>query len=308
MTPQVPAADAPDTGRSVRATFKGIGAVVAPTSAVTALLYYFGWTRTMVEANRLGLDDSLLGYSTQDYLLRSVSSMYAPVVIGLTGTLLAIGLHAVVVAWAHRFGLASATGRVGRPGRRRIAALVIALAVVGLASLALGYAGTRVGQQSRAVYVAAPAAVTVGFLVLVYAAGLYRRFLASRGPERAIGAPAGYDGIVVASVVMLVMAGLFWNVSRYAVVKGNELADTVEARMPQRPGVIIYSAKRLYLQAPVVETKLDPENASYKYAYSGLRLLFRSDSKYFLRPSDTAARVNIVIPDGLDIRLELFHP
>lgn len=40
---------------------------------------------------------------------------------------------------------------------------------------------------------------------------------------------------------------------------------------------MIYSAKRLYLQAPVVETKLDPTDAAYKFAYSGLKLLFRSD-------------------------------
>ena len=95
---------------------------------------------------------------------------------------------------------------------------------------------------------------------------------------------------------------------RYAVVKGNQLADTVEAAVPFRPGVILYSEKRLYLQSPVVETKLDPEDATYKYAYSGLKLLFRSNGKFFLRPSDTeASRVNIVIPDGLDVRLELFH-
>src|SRR5207245_11115005 len=44
-----------DPTRSLRATFRGIGSVVAPTSAVTALLYYFGWTRTSVEATQLGL-------------------------------------------------------------------------------------------------------------------------------------------------------------------------------------------------------------------------------------------------------------
>jgi YHS domain-containing protein len=70
--------------------------------------------------------------------------------------------------------------------------------------------------------------------------------------------------------------------------------------------VVVYSAKRLYLQSPVVETKLDPTDAAYKFAYSGLKLLFRSDHKYFLRPNNPGAVANIVLPDTLDIRIEFF--
>ncbi len=150
--------------------------------------------------------------------------------------------------------------------------------------------------------------MTAGVLLLVYAAALTRRFLTGRGPEGTPGTLAGFDGIVVGALVMLVMVSLFWDVGRYAAVKGNQLADTVEATVDKRPWVTLYSEKRLYLQAPVVETKLDPEDAAYKYAYSGLKLLFRSGGKYFLRPGDSeVSRVNIVIPDGLGVRLELFH-
>ena len=39
---------------------------------------------------------------------------------------------------------------------------------------------------------------------------------------------------------------------------------------------------------------------------NSLKLLFRSSGKYFLRPSDPGFRVNILIPDGQDIRVELF--
>ena len=105
---------------------------------------------------------------------------------------------------------------------------------------------------------------------------------------------------------MLVLLSLFWNVSHYAVVKGRTLAATVEAIVPSRPEVIIYSQKPLYLQPPVQETRLADDPAGYSFAYQNLKLLFRAGGKYFLRPSDTSVRRNIVLPDTPDIRIELY--
>jgi len=294
-----------DPTRSLRATFKGISSVVAPTSAVTALLYYFGWTRTSIEATQLGLDESLLGYSTQDFLLRSMSSMLAPLVLGVVATLAGLSFHAVFMAWVRR--VADPADPV-RGDRQLLGRIVAAIAAIGLVSLALGAAGTQKRQPSSVLYVAAPVGVTVGILLLVYAANLYRKLVAAHDP-RATSTTTfeGYGALVTTSIVMLILVSLFWNVSHYAVVKGRALAVTMEARLSRQPGVIVYSAKRLYLQAPVVETRLEPENAAYNYAYTGLKLLFRTDHKYFLRPSDLHSRVNIVLPDGLDIRLELFR-
>jgi hypothetical protein len=304
MTPDVEPGAA-DPIRSVRATFKGIGALVAPTSAVTALLYYFGWTRSHVEAHRLGLDESLLGYSTQDYLLRSISSMLAPLIVGLLAALAALTFHAFVLAWAHRRATGAGEGPGGKasPPLRWLAG---SLAAVGLMAVVFGLGGDRVDKPSAALYMAAPVAVTVGIALLAYAVALYRRVFAVRHPGSTWGTPPSYDWLAVGAVVMLLLVSLFWDVGRFAAVKGNDLARQVEATLLEQPGVILYSQKRLYLQPPVVETRLDPENAAYNYAYSGLKFLFRADGKYFLRPADERSRVNIIIPDGLDIRLELY--
>ena len=67
--------------------------IVAPTTLVVALLYYFGWARTSAEAHALGLDDSLFGYSTQDYILRSISSMYWPLFVGAGAVLVGLFVH-----------------------------------------------------------------------------------------------------------------------------------------------------------------------------------------------------------------------
>ena len=299
-----------DPTRTLRHTFRGIGAVVGPTSAVTGLLYYFGWTRTSIEAHLLGLDDSLLGYSTQDYLLRSMSSMFGPLVVGLVAALGALGLHAAVVAWVRDAG-----GPDDPRLRRRLRRLILALTAAAGVGLVAGIAGARVRHPSDVVYVASPMGVSAGIVVGCYAANLHRRFLARRRRDEGADEMKTLRGVSATLVVLLLVLSLFWDVSHYAAVRGRSLASTVEALLPSQPTVVVYSAKRLYLQAPVVETRLeqgdrdtgsDPGASQYQYAYTGLKLLFRSDHRYFLRPAAPGARANIVIPDGLDIRLEFF--
>ncbi|MDQ1370236.1 MAG: hypothetical protein QOF20_2589 [Acidimicrobiaceae bacterium] len=295
-----------DPTRSLRATARGIGTVVGPTSAVTALLYYFGWTRTSIEAHQLGLDDSLLGYSTQDYLLRSMSSMFGPLVVGLLAGLAGIGFHSAVLAWVQRSGGARGHRNTDPHVRRVLRALTIVIAGLAGACLIVGAVGTRVRQPSSFVYVASPACVTVSIVLGVYAAALYRRFLTdTHGGEQAR-EQRGLRAVGATLIVLILVLSMFWNVSHYAAIKGRNLAATVENLLPTQPSVVVYSAKRLYLQSPVVETKLDPTDAAYKFAYSGLKLLFRSDHKYFLRPNNPGAVANIVLPDTLDIRIEFF--
>ena len=106
-------------------------------------------------------------------------------------------------------------------------------------------------------------------------------------------------------MIVLLFLSLFWTVSRYAAVKGVDLAAEVVRQLPDRPFVTVYSARRLQLQPPVVETELSQEHSAYRFAYTGLKLLFRSEHKYFLRPSEpSASDVNIVIPEGPELRLE----
>src|SRR5262245_8034237 len=73
--------DASSPVRSFQGTVRALLSVVAPTTLVVGLLFYFGWARTNAQAHALGLDDSLFGYSTRDYILNSVSSMYWPLFV-----------------------------------------------------------------------------------------------------------------------------------------------------------------------------------------------------------------------------------
>jgi hypothetical protein len=281
---------------SLRTTVRGILSIVAPSSLVIGLLYYFGWARTSYEAHALGLDDSLLGYSTQDYVLRSISSMYWPMFYGTMALLVGLGAHGFIDSW-----LGEHTGRPRvRLGRR----LAAGLAVVGSALLVLGVAGAAVSRPSRFVSLAGPLAVTASIVVLAYAAHVLGRYGLARGNgalsrEAALLAPLSWSLVVV-----LLFLSLFWSVSHYANVRGGDLADEANRALPSQPSITIYSAKRLYLQSPVEETVLPDPNAAYRYRYSGLKLLFRSDHNYFLRPSDISDSRNIIIAESPNLRFE----
>lgn len=294
--------------RSMQMALRGVATVVAPTSLVTALLYYFGWARTSNQAAVMGLDDSLLGYSTQDYLLRSMSSMYLPLFVGLLVGLVGLALHGSLVAWAGRPG----PGDPPEPDPQRrlvVRRLALGLAGAGVVSLMLGIAGSLVDRPVRIVSIASPLGVTASIVLLSYAAHLWRRFGAPG--RRAVDVPELRSLRLLAAslVVLLLFLSLFWSVSHYAGVKGVDLALQVERELPRRPDVTVFSAKRLHLRPPVVERELPGPESAYRFEYSGLKLLFRSERKFFLRPSDpSASHVNIVIPESPELRLEFVRP
>jgi len=309
-----PAADTPvvDPTRSMRTTFKGVATLVAPTTAVTALLYYFGWARTSVEASVLGLDDSLFGYSTQDYLLRSISSMFYPLAVGLVVAFVGLVAHAALLEWVERAAAQGDPNAMTAPAgldarqRRRLRGLAIGVGAVAIVALVLGAVGAADKTPTRMVSIGAPLCVTIGLALLGYAVHVYRRFVA-RASERRVGAEIKGLRLLSASLAtLLILLSLFWTVSHYAGVKGVDLALLVERTMPSRPDVTIYSAKRLHLQPPVEEKDLGDDGSAYRFSYSGLKLMFRAGHSYFLRPSDpSASDRNIIIPESNDLRIEL---
>src|SRR4051812_41787318 len=71
------------------------GAVIG---VVTALLYYFGWTRARFQARELGFDVSVLSLGTTDYLVRSLNVLFVPVLLLLLATLVLQQAHRRIVA------------------------------------------------------------------------------------------------------------------------------------------------------------------------------------------------------------------
>jgi hypothetical protein len=298
--------DAVAPARAVRASVRGLASVVAPASLVTALLYYFGWARTYAQAQALGLDESLFGFSTRDYVLRSISAMFFPLFVGASATLAGLLAHAGIVSWVSG-DIKGSHEQIASVRKRRLDVLrliAVALTGAGSVSLILGLWGARVAQPSRFVSLFSPLGVTVSIVLIGYAAYLNRRFLVKHVQGHMLAEFAGLSVFAWSLLTVLLLLSLFWTVSHYAGVRGVDLARRVDQSLPGQATVTLYSAKRLGLQPPVKESALAGNDLAYRYVYTGLKLLFRSEHKYFLRPSDTSYPTNIVIPESDDVRLE----
>jgi hypothetical protein len=291
------ASAASDVTRPLRSAVRGLTSVVAPASLVTSLLFYFGWVRTSVQADDLGLHDSLFGFSTRDYLLRSIDPMFWPLVVGLVAALAGLAFHVWLVSWA--------TEASARDRRRALNRFAVIVGWGGVAAIVAGAVGSRLHNPSRLVFVAVPLVVTAGVVLAGYALHVRRRFVLRRRPV-ALSTTELTQLRLAASTLMVILlfVSLFWSVQRYAYVKGGDLARQLVRDLAFRPDVTIYSAKRLQLAAPVTETDLGGDNAEYRFRYTGLKLLFKSDGRYFLRPTDETSPLNIVVADANDLRFE----
>ena len=155
--------------------------------------------------------------------------------------------------------------------------------------------------------------VLPGVIALVaYGVYLGRRFLLAATQRDLWGeVPAWVVRAMLALTVFLVLLFVFAAVARYADAHGRTVAQNTVRELEKRTtSVTIYSAKRLFIQAPgVQEAQLRGADTAYKYRYSGLRLLAWSNDRYFLLPEgwSSADQVTIILPDSDTLRVEFTH-
>ncbi|WP_148086053.1 hypothetical protein [Actinocorallia herbida] len=239
-------------------------ALVGNATMITALLVYFGWQRNEAMYKALGFDESILGLSTRDYLLRSINPALTLVLIIGMGGLLFLGLD----RWSSR--------ALGAPGSRR-ARLALALCCAAVLIVVASRLVRRVPVLSDGtlVYALFPLGLGLGVFMVFCAA---RPYLAAEDAH--LVPPAFFVWLIVA-------ATLFWATSNYAAAEGRAAAADVEPG--SLTGVTVYSPYRLELGADEVAEKVlesEPTTAkeprAYLYRYTGLRLLERIGDRYFL--------------------------
>ena len=270
------------------------GAVVAPTTLLTGLLFYFGRQHATALFGYLGVPLTVFDLTPQDYLVRSVDGLFVPLAL-TAGVVLA--LH-----WTYGWVV-----RVLPPSADRLLVRwsVPVLLLVGLALVVVAVAGAR----DIAAFATDPElpglCLIVGVLLLAYVVHLQR----STGPARRSSTAA----LVAewAAVFMLVGIGSFWAAGNYASGVGSGRAVQIEHLLPSTPDAVVYSEKSLGLQvAGVSEHVCAADDAAYRYRYDGLKLIFQSGGEYLFLPAgwthdDGSA---IVIPRTDSLRLEFSGP
>jgi hypothetical protein len=273
---------------------KALGTVLAQTALATAMLYYFGYARTQSLFGYFGVDPTLVGFSTQDYVLRSIdSSVPAMFVLGCAyGVLFALGLalRRIIKQW---------------PRFRPIAIWPVAL--VGVAAAAAGVAAWD-GRVHVARGWQAPGLIAVGLSVSM---GSY---YLSRVPRRDSQPTTSTTLRVLA--ILLIGTATAWAWADYARDVGLVAGRNFAASLPSQTSVSLYSKDPLGLayvdeqtgRVGVEALSLDPSLSQYRVRYDRLRLLIRTkDKDLILLPWNwrKGAAPVFIVHDDDSVRLDM---
>ncbi|MDQ4114989.1 MAG: hypothetical protein M3306_28420 [Actinomycetota bacterium] len=267
--------------------------IIAPTSLLTAVFFYFGWSHAYWFFDYFGVNSTLLGLTTQDYLMRAVDGLFVPITVAAVAGLTAVWVPAMLPERLH----ARIRDRIAPVATRVAAGAGLLLVVNGLSRILW----RTPFNQSLAV---APLCLASGVLLLWYAA---RR----RRDERADPIPANKSHWVPwiewSAVFALVGLSLFWAANDYAAAVGTARAKEFVQTISDHPKAIVYSAQRLNLnQVGVRELPCPGAESAFGFRYDGLVLVLYADDQYVLLPQRwTPERGHAIVLSRTDgLRLE----
>jgi hypothetical protein len=301
------------------------GAIVAPSTFVTALLYYFGYHHAYWFFDYFGVNSTMLGFGPADYLMRSLDALFVPMLVTAGA--------GVAALWGHELLRARLTA--GPPPRVLRTALPIA-EVTGLLLTTVGiWSALDSGAVLRRYLLAAPGSIAFGVILLAYTRQL-RRVLPAETPapdpppaggddsaEPAAPAPAAppdpspapppgrrpeWANITEwAAVSVLVGLSLIWAANDYAAAVGWGRAEQLATELPTSTTAVLYSDRSLDIAIPGVrEFHCENDKSAYPYRYEGLTLVLQSSDQYVLLPQNWTPSTGtaLVLPRSETIRLE----
>ncbi|MFB7796901.1 hypothetical protein [Isoptericola nanjingensis] len=273
-----------------------LGTVVAPATFVTAILFYFGYVTTRAQYLYFGVDVDLLGYSTQEFVMRSPQPLLVPML-----AVLLVGAGLVLADAALRRRLAGAPAPVAHRW-------TLGLTVGGAVVLAVGVT-LVVAYPALAAWVpyplVTPLVIGVGSAGLAYGLTWSHR---RRGTGPDAGPTAGTDPArtAVLLLVLTVVAALFWATGTVAEWTGRGQAKALARDLGSLPAVVVDTPQQLQVGDPaVVEEGLAAGDGEYRYRYRGLRLLVEGGDALFLVPDRWSPHGSTLVVPLDDVRVKL---
>jgi hypothetical protein len=258
-----------------------VGLVVAPTTLITSLLYYFGYVATRKNLLYFGVDPDAVGYTTSDYVTNSVGIVFA----------LALGLLAVSAALLLAGLYIRRLARAGR-GTRLMSWAAWVLIGLGAVATVVGLVGVWGGlfgvglaglteERKRAV-----TPVALGGAALLLLGFWLLRTSRSSGSLRRL---AGVERALVAIAVAVAVAALFWATNIFATKAGEMDGINAAGSLWWRENaVVLDTTERLNVdEAPIKETPpniADPA-AVKTFRYECFRALVVRGDRWLLVPA-----------------------
>lgn len=273
------------------------GSIIAPVTAITALLFYFGYVSSRAQYDYFGVDVDLVGLTTQDYVMRSPQPLLVPLLVLTLTCALLLGLHTLVRR--------QLTDHQLRRLARRTVVVGLAFVVVGLVLLFL-YPWLGRGDYYPLI---TPLVLVIGGSLSGWGLGQIRRQDAVTATEAGKGRRKvdALDAAVVL-VWIAVAAGVFWATATIAEWSGRGLGMEQARNLRDLPSVVLDTKERMFLPAEMQATEvlLQPpgDEQSFRYRYWGLRLLVEGDEAMFLVANDwNAANWTLLVPVDDNIRV-----
>jgi hypothetical protein len=275
---------------------EAIGLVVAPSSVITALLYFFGWVRTGAYFAYFGLDRSVLRLSTQDYLLRTPELALRPGVFVL--------LIAVLLVAIRRLFL-----RLGRATFGRRLAWLVTGAVWATAGTFMTIGGVGLFAPAWGIRpLASGLSLGIGSLIAV----IWLRAMEGMQQRPEPATRRSRVTLVQVSLIATAILAAFWAESVYAQQAGARLAEYTALVPSSRPATVIYSHDRLQIYGPGVQVaSIGTTDSAYRFRYSGMRLLLFADDRWILIPEGwrrTNGATVVILSNSSSLRVEFQPP
>ncbi len=285
--------------------FSTLGALSAVLTLVTAVMFYFGWRRSDAQARAMSIDVSLFGYSTQDYVLRSISSLYLPLLVLLGAGLVFLELHSRV---SRRLGVSRQTPVEARASalawtrRVTIGCAVIAGSCVLFALSAGSRTPSRpvawLAELLRDSQWVVPLVLVAATLTGSYVWWVHRQLRPDPATRNSLWQSLLPSALIAGTVVL----GGFWMLEEYAAAVGRGYAQQLADNVDRLAQTVILSSKPLgIVAAGVAEDRSGAaDSPDVRYRTSGLRLLARSGGNVLLVHDGWAPATGtvIVLPDS----------
>lgn len=277
--------------------FKSVVDLLASISALAGSVLYFGWVRVTALFGYFGVDETLLGFSVQDYLLRSTDVLFRPAICLLAAAVLGLFFLTLINGMVESFRRETLQRWVFVP-TTGAGAVLLSIAFLGLnESVSPLLGATCLGLGSFILFCALKIAVAI----YVTDKNYWARNLNQWAP------------VLTGTAIF---AAVFWATTIYAQQIGSSLASFIAQNpeaLPQTvPQVVLYSRFPLdsNRQSGVTENKLPGPTDALNYRYSGYRLLIYSNNRWFLissTPFDSEPNSTLVLIDDGSIRVTICH-